>query len=173
MTMKRYTWDCCSISNAIYSSKFFRILILMLLISLCGNKSYSQNEEQNSIISERRNFLISIMPPLEKIDRFLGKAEYIDGYNPNWGWTFDSDLGWVLQDAFRKDGINNSYTFYHYEKSGARKRVNFPRQKARIQAYGNSFTHCDQVNDGETWEEYLAGHLCEPIDNFGVGGYSV
>jgi hypothetical protein len=27
--------------------------------------------------------------------------------------------------------------------------------------------------DAETWQEYLAGHLGEPIRNFGVGGYGV
>ena len=34
-------------------------------------------------------------------------------------------------------------------------------------------THCDQVSDGETWQEYLSAHLREPIRNYGVGGYSV
>jgi hypothetical protein len=29
------------------------------------------------------------------------------------------------------------------------------------------------VSDGETWQEILGAHLCEPIRNFGVGGYSV
>jgi hypothetical protein len=29
------------------------------------------------------------------------------------------------------------------------------------------------VNDGETWQEYLAGHFGEPIGNYGVGGYGV
>jgi hypothetical protein len=29
------------------------------------------------------------------------------------------------------------------------------------------------VNDGETWQEYLAAHLGEPIRNFGMGGYGV
>ena len=29
------------------------------------------------------------------------------------------------------------------------------------------------MNDGETWQEYLAAHLREPIRNYGVGGYSV
>jgi hypothetical protein len=43
----------------------------------------------------------------------------------------------------------------------------------RIHTYGNSFTHCDQVSDGETWQEYLAAHIQEPIRNYGVGGYSV
>jgi hypothetical protein len=32
---------------------------------------------------------------------------------------------------------------------------------------------CHQVSDGETWQEYLAAHLGEPIRNFGVGGYGV
>jgi hypothetical protein len=43
----------------------------------------------------------------------------------------------------------------------------------RINTYGDSFTQCHQVSDGETWQEYLAGHLGEPIRNFGMGGYGV
>src|SRR5262249_43636014 len=39
--------------------------------------------------------------------------------------------------------------------------------------YGDSFTECAQVSDGETWQEYLAAHLGEPITNFGVGGHGV
>jgi hypothetical protein len=46
-------------------------------------------------------------------------------------------------------------------------------RKPRINAYGKSFTECNQVSDGETWQEYLAGHFGEPIGNFGVGGYGV
>jgi hypothetical protein len=51
--------------------------------------------------------------------------------------------------------------------------LNFPDQTARITSYGNSFTMCNQVNDGETCQEYLAARLGEPVMNFGVGGYSV
>ena len=29
------------------------------------------------------------------------------------------------------------------------------------------------IDDGETWQEYLAAHLGEPIRNFGVGGFGV
>jgi len=43
----------------------------------------------------------------------------------------------------------------------------------RINTYGDSFTHCDQVSDGESWQEYLAAHLCEPIRNYGVSGHGV
>ncbi|MSU64618.1 MAG: SGNH/GDSL hydrolase family protein [Opitutus sp.] len=42
-----------------------------------------------------------------------------------------------------------------------------------MNTYGNSFTQCHQVSDGETRQEYLAAHLGEPIRNFGVGGYGV
>lgn len=45
--------------------------------------------------------------------------------------------------------------------------------EARINSYGNSFTHGEQVNDAETWQEYLAAHLQEPIRNFGLSGGSV
>jgi hypothetical protein len=43
----------------------------------------------------------------------------------------------------------------------------------RINTYGDSFTMCHQVNDGESWQEVLASHLCEPIRNFGIGAWSV
>jgi hypothetical protein len=35
------------------------------------------------------------------------------------------------------------------------------------------YSDCHQVSDCETWQEYLAGHLGEPIRNFGMGGYGV
>jgi hypothetical protein len=46
-------------------------------------------------------------------------------------------------------------------------------KKPRINTYGDSFTQCHQVSDGETWQEYLAAHLGEPIGNFGMGGFGV
>jgi len=51
--------------------------------------------------------------------------------------------------------------------------INYKHKKCRINCYGNSFTQCHQVSDGETWEEILAAHLGEPLRNFGVGGWSV
>lgn len=38
-------------------------------------------------------------------------------------------------------------------------------------AFGDSFTHCDEVKDAETWEERLAVLLQKNVYNFGVGGY--
>ena len=89
------------------------------------------------------------------------------------GWTYDNELGWVHCPAVHSNGVDESKTFYSYEQDGARKLIQFADRPCRIHVYGNSFTHCDQVNDSETWEEYLAAHLQEPIRNYGVGGFSV
>jgi hypothetical protein len=63
---------------------------------------------------------------------------------------------------------------YRYERHGmARKRVHYSDRPCRINTYGDSYTQCAQVSDGESWQEILAAHFREPIRNFGVGGYGV
>jgi len=120
-----------------------------------------------------RKYLRSIMPSREQVDNFLRREQGPDKLSRNQGWTFDPELGWVLCNSVRSRSVDGSKGFYSYEPDGARKVVNFPDRPSRINTYGNSFTHCDQVSDGETWQEYLAGHIQEPIRNYGVGGYSV
>jgi len=122
---------------------------------------------------DARAYLEQHVKTREEIDAFL-KLDYADAYDAKGlGWTYDGELGWILVDSIRPDGIDGAKTFYHYEPTGARRRINAADQTARVHTYGNSFTHCDQVSDGETWQEYLAAHLREPIENYGVGGYSV
>ena len=130
-----------------------------------------QPNETGSFEQRRIEYLKRLLPSLETVRNYIGEGTSpAEGYHPNAGWTFHSELGWVVQDTIRHDG---SRAFYRYEPSGARKRINFADGVARVHTYGDSFTHCDQVSDGETWQEYLAAHLGEPIENFGVGGYSV
>jgi hypothetical protein len=118
-------------------------------------------------------YLTEIMPSQDDVGRFLTRAGE-DGLQPNRGWTYDNELGWVHADAEHAgDGVNGARTFYRYEDDGARRLLNGAGQTARIHAFGDSFTHCDQVNDGETWAEAMAAHLGEPVRNYGVGGYSV
>jgi len=120
-----------------------------------------------------RTYLRSIMPSREGVKNFILGRQGPEKLSRNQGWMFDADLGWALCDAVRGGGVDSSKGFYHYEADGARKVVNFADKPCRIHTYGDSFTHCDQVNDGETWQEYLAAHLQEPVRNYGVGGYSV
>jgi hypothetical protein len=72
-----------------------------------------------------------------------------------------------------RDGLDQSATIITSQPNGMRTSHIYRDRPCRINTYGNSFTACNQVCDGETWQEYLAAHLGEPIRNFGVGGYGV
>jgi hypothetical protein len=112
------------------------------------------------------DFLKPFVLHKESIDRFLDPKARV--------WAkFDPELGYLLRNSFVRDGVDGSSTLARYESTGQRKQVNFPDQVCRINTYGDSFTQGHQVSDGETWQEVLAAHYCEPIRNFGVGGFGV
>ena len=102
--------------------------------------------------------------PREDIDRFLR--------GPSWA-KFDPETGYILRNSLMPWGIDNSSTIETTQTSGARTMLLYANRKVRINTYGDSYTECAQVSDGETWQEYLAGHLGEPVRNFGVGGYGL
>lgn len=90
------------------------------------------------------------------------------------GWAqFDAELGYILGNAMPHDGFEKSATLSTVQANGARTSFMYAGRPCRINTYGDSFTQCHQVNDGETWQEYLAAHLGEPVRNFGMGGYGV
>jgi hypothetical protein len=120
-----------------------------------------------------RAYLRSIRPSRQRIADFVTGEYGPRDKSPGEVFQYDSELGWVHHEAVGSTGVDGSKVFYSYEPDGARKVVNFRDRPNRIRTYGNSFTHCSQANDNETWEEYLAAHLQEPVRNYGVGGYSV
>jgi len=100
----------------------------------------------------------------EVIDRFL--------HGPSWA-QFDPELGYRLWNYVPFDGMDGSATISTVQANGTRTSFMYAGAKCRINVYGDSFTQCYQVSDGETWEQHLAAHLGEPIRNFGMGGYGV
>jgi hypothetical protein len=105
--------------------------------------------------------------PAEHVDAFLKPP-------PHNQWAkFDPELGYVPSESIQRDGIDGSRSVYRYGPAGERKVIHYADRRCRLNTYGDSFTQCHQVSDGETWQEYLAAHLGEPIRNFGVGGYGV
>lgn len=112
----------------------------------------------------------------EMLDEYVVERDWVDAFlDPKarvWA-KFDPELGYLLRNSFMRDGVDGSHTLARYELSGQRKQVNFADQPCRINTYGNSFTQGHQVSDGETWQEVLAAHFCEPIRNFGIGGFGV
>ncbi len=102
----------------------------------------------------------------ETIDNFLDP-------NRNCWAKFDPVVGYALDNYMPRDGIDGCSTISTAQPSGMRTSHNYTEKPCRINTYGNSFTQCHQVSDGETWQEYLAAHLGEPIRNFGMGGFGV
>ncbi|MFN0127169.1 MAG: hypothetical protein ACKV19_10855 [Verrucomicrobiales bacterium] len=95
---------------------------------------------------------------------------FLDPRQLSWA-KFDPVTGYRLGNYMPRDGIGQSSTISTSQANGARTAFAYIDKPCRINSYGNSFTQCHQVSDCETWQEYLAGHLGEPIRNFGMGGY--
>ncbi len=106
---------------------------------------------------QRRTF------PASVIDKYLNAAA------PN-SAQFDPVVGYIPKTSSSPDGIHGATTWYHYGAYGERRMLQWADRECRINSYGDSFTQGAQVSDGETWQEYLAAHLGEPIRNFGIGG---
>jgi hypothetical protein len=114
---------------------------------------------------QAREYLESILYAQKEVEG------WISGKVLPYGKTYDSLFGWVHSDGRIRDGIDGSIVSYSHP--GPRRTILYADKSCRINTYGDSYTHCDQVNDGETWQEVLAAHLCEPIRNFGITGFSV
>jgi len=102
--------------------------------------------------------------PKKEMDIFL---------NENSWAQFDPEVGYILGNYMPHDGLDGSSTLSTVMPDGKRTNQIYTDKPCRINTYGNSFTHCHQVSDAETWQEYLAGHLGEPVQNFGMGGFGI
>jgi hypothetical protein len=129
--------------------------------------------DETAFEQRARAYLRSIQPSRQRVADFISGEYGPRDKRPGEVFQYDPELGWVHHEAIGSTGVDGSKVFYSYESDGARKIVNFPGKPSRIRTYGNSFTHCSQANNNETWEEYLAAHIQEPVRNYGVGGYSV
>lgn len=98
--------------------------------------------------------------------------DFLNPQHPSWA-KFDPVTGYQLNHSIQHDGMDGSSTVSTVQANGARLQRPYINKHSRINTYGNSFTQCTQVNDGETWQEYLAAHFDEPINNFGMGGFGV
>ncbi|MFD2111977.1 hypothetical protein [Thiorhodococcus fuscus] len=68
---------------------------------------------------------------------------------------FDARLGWSE----------------HYSTPQGERPLARAYGKALVSAYGDSYTHCDEVEDDQTWETFLADETGSDVFNYGVGGF--
>jgi hypothetical protein len=156
-----------------YMKKVFFIIVCMSSVTAFAQT----NTTKKAPVIDAKAYLSQKLYSRTEVDNFLA------GCGSQFA-RFDSEVGWLLRDASWEGSVNNMLksagvngatwsTSFDHDKCDQRHMIAYSNQPCRINTYGDSFTHCDQVNDGETWQEVLANHLREPIRNFGVGGYSV
>lgn len=134
---------------------------------LCATPRSRADEQQKSPPRvTARDYLSKLVYKKEEIDGWFDRKMY-------GGTKHHPVLGYLFCDGRAGNGLDRSICTYTYAPGGERIMINHVNKPCRINTYGNSFTLCSQVNDGETWQEVLAAHLGEPIRNFGIGGYSV
>jgi len=138
------------------------ILRTVFLLIVASSVAFGQATEQ-----KRKSFeehIRETVPTRKEIDVFLNEMSWAQ---------FDRDVGYTLGNYMPHDGMDGSSTISTVQSNGARTSFMYKDRPRRINTYGDSFTQCHQVSDGETWQEYLAAHLGEPVRNFGMGGIGV
>ncbi|MEX2286317.1 MAG: hypothetical protein WD648_04450 [Planctomycetaceae bacterium] len=142
----------------------------VLLLSRDSNVELAKAEEagSSSAATEQqiRDYLRGILPSREDLDGWLAGTEFPF-------CKYDAELGYLHIDRDFQEGQDGAICQYRYDKLDARRMLAHADRPCRINTYGDSFTSCEQVSDGETWQEALAAHLGEPVRNYGIGGYSV
>ncbi len=138
------------------------ILKTVILLIVASSVGFGQANEQRRISFEE--YIRGTVPTRKEIDVFLNEMSWAQ---------FDRDIGYILGNYMPHDGMDGSSTISTVQSNGARTSFMYKDRPCRINTYGDSFTQCHQVSDGETWQEYLAGHLGEPVRNFGMGGLGV
>jgi hypothetical protein len=133
------------------------------VVPLIADDDASDHEVTETSI---RDYLLPLLPTHEDVDQWMaGKAFPFSRY--------DAELGYLHRDRDFQEGQDGAICQYRYDPQGARRMFVHADRACRINSYGDSFTSCEQVCDGETWQEALAAHLGEPVRNYGIGGYSV
>ena len=138
------------------------ILRTVFLLIVAGSVGFGRAKKQEPKSFEE--YIRETVPTRKEIDVFLNEMSWAQ---------FDPDIGYILGNYMPHDGMDGSSTISTIQSKGARTSFMYKDRPCRINTYGDSFTQCHQVSDGETWQEYLAGHLGEPIRNFGMGGLGV
>jgi hypothetical protein len=157
--------------------RFIQPVGLMMAFFFVATASAQSAKKEKAPIIDARTYLSQKLYSRTEVDHWIA------GSGCQFA-KFDSEVGWLLHDARWEGSVNNMLksngvngatwaTSFDHDKNYRRHMIAYADQPCRINTYGDSFTHCDQVNDGETWQEFLASHLREPVRNFGVGGYSV
>ncbi|MGE0268696.1 MAG: hypothetical protein AB7S78_09625 [Candidatus Omnitrophota bacterium] len=150
--------------QSLIKKSVFTILLLLLILLLVEGISavgivYLRKKKNQEYRPAIKNKLTSLQK--ENLLKLINHEEKYVTHSPILGWTIKPNGTADLYQA-NSQGIRADSDYSAYPAS----------DKIRIATFGDSFVHCDEVKNEETWQVHLDSfdrHL-ETI-NFGVGGY--
>lgn len=109
--------------------------------------------------------------PIDVIStRHQERINYFIAQKTNY-YLFSTSLGWTIKK-------NGSTRLYQANSSGIRSNKEYsftpPRGTRRVSTFGDSYTHCDDVKNNETWQAILESYDSNrEALNFGVPGFGL
>jgi hypothetical protein len=88
--------------------------------------------------------------------------------------AFDQQLGWTVSPSTSRPANSATYTSNSAGMRASREyALTPPETGVRLAAFGDSFTHCDDVENDECWTAQLEADIPgTEVLNFGVSGYA-
>ena len=140
------------------------LTILLAILAIVPSSVACGQDASPEARPSYNDYIRTHLPDKRELDVFLNEMSWAQ---------FDPEVGYTLGNFVPRDGIDGSATISTAQPDGTRTSSLYRNKPCRINTYGNSFTQCHQVSDGETWQEYLAAHFGEPVRNFGMGGFGL
>jgi len=144
------------------------ILLWSVLAVLVGGTIEGLSILALRYLEQHREITFEPFPFDQLIPRHVKQLKEIIGREPEYE-IIDPDLGWTIKPG-------GAARLYRANSAGIRADREYslmpPANVIRIAAFGDSFTHCDDVVNTDTWEEKLAAITANTeVLNFGVAGY--
>jgi hypothetical protein len=88
--------------------------------------------------------------------------------------AFDPAIGWTVSPAMSRTATSATYQSNSAGMRATREyELHAPESGPRLEAFGDSFTHCDDVENAECWTSQLEAEVPgTEVLNFGVSGYA-
>lgn len=105
----------------------------------------------------------------KKLSESFNKKKFLNFKKKN----FNYRLGWNKKPRIKNyEYLNNKKIYYSIDVKGYRS-SKFNHKSNKIVTFGDSYTFCRQVNNYDTWQEFISKQKNIFVSNFGVGNYGL
>ncbi len=105
----------------------------------------------------------------KKLSESFNKKKFLNFKKKN----FNYRLGWNKKPRIKNyEYLNKKKIYYSIDVKGYRS-SKFNHKSNKIVTFGDSYTFCRQVNNYDTWQEFISKQKNIFVSNFGVGNYGL